>query len=181
MTKNKRAKRKNAFIRELLETPRGFCIFFIVVGIVLGNVFVIGEWHWNKVLPRDEFIATTAVFDDYKLYHGGKAGSVSAVKLSFTDHDYIYTAVHTSDLEDALGKLKSGDRLEMLLHPSSGEIWEIKYRDMYVLSLEDTAKAIYSETVGFIVLGIICYLMTAFGAASLIFQHFDSIKRSKMK
>ena len=181
MVKKKRSKRKKTFIREFMDIPRGVCIFFIVVGIVLGNIFVIGELYWNKVLPREEFIPVTAAFDDYKLYHGGKGGSVSAVKLSFSDYDYVYTAVYTADLGDALGKLKSGDRLEMLLHPNSGEVWEIKYRDVYVLSLGDTAKDIHFETVGFVVLGIICYLMTAFGASSLIFQHFDSIKRSKVK
>ena len=69
----------------LTNIPIGLCIFFIVIGLLLGNVFVIVTWHQGRLIEKSEAIPIVAMFDSYVIHTSSK-GSLNEVELRFGDY-----------------------------------------------------------------------------------------------
>ena len=178
-------KRKKTKVRTkrswIVDIPIGVCIFFVVVGIIIGNVFVILTWHEGKLIDKNEAISVAATFESYTLHHSPK-GSLNEVGIYFSDHVKLYMdgACFNIDVESALDNLKSGDKAELLLHPNSDYIWEMKCDETVILSFEDAKTRIRSENIAFsVILGAFGYLCAGLGVVSLLLQFKERGRKLK--
>ena len=81
------------------------------------------------------------------------------------------SAYFNATIEESLNQLDSGERLNMLLHPSSEYIWEIKTETYTILYFEEAKEGALVENLGFsIVLGTFGCLCAVMGTTSLVLQ-----------
>ena len=178
-------KRKKSKVRTkrswIVDIPISVCIFFVVGGIIIGNVFVIATWHDGKLIDKNEAIPVSATFESYTLHHSPK-GSLNEVGIYFSDHEKLYMngACFNIDVECALDTLQSGDKTDLLLHPNSDYIWEMKCDETVILSFEDAKTRIRSENIAFSAMfGTFGFLCAGLGVASLVLQFRE--RRRKLK
>lgn len=172
MSKKKNKKKIKIKRSWLLDIPLGACVFFIVVGIVLGNVFVILTWHEGKMIDKSEAISVAGVYDSYTVHHSAK-GSLNEIEIRFNDRERLYmdSAYWNTTIEEALDDLDSGDTVSMLIHPISEYVWEMKTEENTILSFEDAKIGVLAENLGFsIILGTFGYFCAIMGTVSLILQ-----------
>ena len=167
----KRKKRARRLREGIEDIPLSVCILFIVGGIIIGNVFIIGTWHWGKLIGRDEAIPISANYETYELEYG-RYGSISGVELIFEDREslYINSECYRVSVQDSLDDLDKGDRLDMLRHPNSDDVWEIRHGDEIILSFEESTDRVRAGNIGFTFLGVFGYSSAALGVASLAVQ-----------
>ena len=164
----------------LLDIPISACVFFIVVGIILGNVFVILTWHEGKIINKSDAVSVVGVYDSYTLHHSPK-GYLNEIEIRFIDREKLYmdSAYWNTTVQDALDDLDSGDTVNMLIHPILEDIWEMKTEENTILSFEDAKSGVLAENLGFsIILGTFGYFCAIMGAVSLILQLVER-KRKK--
>lgn len=165
----------------IVDIPISMCIYFVIAGIIIGNVFVIITWHEGKLIDKNEAISVSATFESYTLHHSPK-GSLNEVGINFSDYEKLYMdgTCFDVDVESALDNLQSGDRAELLLHPNSDYIWEMKCDETVILSFEDAKTRIRSENIAFsAILGTFGYLCAGLGVVSLLLQFKE--RRGKLK
>lgn len=177
----KHKKKKHTHVKKswISDVPVGVCIFFVVVGLLIGNVFVIGVWHWGSMIERAEAIPLSASFESYRICTSPK-GSVNEIEIRFQDHEKLYMdgACFDAEVRAALDALAGGERVELLLHLHSDYIWEMKSGDATVLSFEDAKDGVLAENIGYtVLLGFFGYLIAILGAVSLIMQWKEREKR----
>lgn len=167
--KKQKARRKYSWITDI---PIGVCVFFVVAGIIIGNVFVIGVWHEGKLIDKNDAIPVTAAYESYTI-HTSPKGSLNEVGISFIDHEKLYMdgACFNIEVENALAALQSGEKVDLLLHPNSGYIWEMKSDESIILSFDDAKTRIRSENIAFsAILGTFGYLCAGLGIVSLLLK-----------
>ena len=144
----------------------------IVLGLVIGSVMVVGTWYWGELIGRDEAIAISAEYESYKVNYG-RYGSVNDIELSFSDREplYINSECYRVSVEDALKSLESGDRLDMLRHTNSDDVWEIKRGEDVILSFDESVERVRAGNIGFTLIGVFGYLVAALGITSLAVQY----------
>ena len=82
-------------------------------------------------------------------------------------------------MKDGIKALPEGAKVDMLVHPNSNTIWELKHDGKTILSFEESQKDIKNENVGFIVLGIFMYFCAAIGFGSLLIKGVRARKNNK--
>lgn len=168
----KRKKRARRLHEGIEDIPLGVCIFMIVLGLVIGSIMVVGTWYWGELIGRDEAIAISAEYESYKVNYG-RYGSVNDIELSFSDREplYINSECYRVSVEDALQSLERGDRLDMLRHPNSDDVWEIKRGEDVILSFDESVERVRAGNIGFTLIGVFGYLVAALGITSLAVQY----------
>ena len=169
--KNKMKKRNNP----LTDIPKGLGIVFIVMGLLLGSLFSFGMWWLNNSISKDEAISLSATFDYY--YNVSHKGSLDYISINFTDNEELFIdgSCYTRNLENLLKELKSGEKVDLLIHPRSNGIWQMKSGDITILSFEDSAAFIKRDNIYFsAILGTLCYIMAIVGILSLIFHYIEN-------
>ena len=173
--KKKKIRTKRSWI---VDIPISVCIFFIVVGILLGTVFTLDAWYFNKPINKDEAVSTSGIFQ-YYLSHTRK-GSLSYVSIHFTDREAldIDRECFDVDVETRLENLEKGDKVEMLLHPISHTIWEMKSGDVTIVSFDESKEGMLLESILWSVTLIpVCYCLVIIDAISLCLQLIQNGKR----
>lgn len=92
---------------------------------------------------------------------------------------YIDGACVGNNVLNDLESLPDGATVNMLIHPKSDTILEIKQGNNTILPFEDAKKNIKSETIAFSILGILIYILATVGLASLIKNGIRVIKYRK--
>lgn len=173
MPKRRKKKQKVCTKRSwIIDIPVGVCIFFVVVGIIIGNLFVIVTWHEGALIDINEAIPVTASFDSYMIHHSPK-GFLNEIGIYFSDYEKLYMdgAYFNIDVENALNDLQRGEKVDLLLHPNSGYIWEMKSDENVILSFDDAKMRTCSENIAFsVILGTVGYLCAGLGIVSLFLK-----------
>ena len=165
----KRIKTKRSWI---VDIPIGACLFFIIIGIILSTVFVFVTWHEGRLIDKSEAVPVSATFDSYIMHHSAR-GSLNEIEICFKDRKSLYmdSAYFNSTVQDSLDQLDSGEQLDMLLHPISEYIWEIKTDRDTILHFEDAKEGVLVENLGFsIILGSFSCFCSVMGTISLVLQ-----------
>ena len=162
--------------------PVSYAVFFVVVGLILGTVFMFGMRHWGARIEREDSVSVAANFDSYRKIYG-KHGRILEIKIMFTDYDplYIDGACFDTEVISAIEALPEGANLNMLVHPNSDTIWELKQENNTILSFEKSQECIEGENIGFAILGIFAYLCAALGIGSLLVKWVRARKRKARK
>ena len=146
----------------------GEAILLLVAGLILGNVFIFGMRYWNAPVTADEAKCVTATFSSYKEIK--RRGHVREIILRFDDHEQLYIdGVPIDDeLRGAISEIEAGTTIEMMVHPNSNTILEMKFGTSKLLDFHDSVEKLSSEASGFMYLGILCYIMALLGAGHLV-------------
>ena len=178
--KKKQVRKKKAWI---LDVPIGVCVILMVMGLLIGNVFVMIIWNEGRLIDKCETIPVTATFDSY-MFHTSPKGSLDSVELLFNDHEklYIDDACFDGDVKDALDRLEKGDRVDLLLHPVSGDVWEMESEELQILSFDDAKRGTFFENLAFTMLfGFFGYFVAIIAVISLLCQwkEYRKIKKER--
>jgi hypothetical protein len=160
--------------------PISVAIFFIVTGLIMGSVFIFGMQYWGESIEKEDAIAVSADFESYSINYG-RHGSVSELKIIFSDHAPLcIDGVCISDeVSEGIRGLSKGAKLDMLVHPNSDTIWELKHGIKTILSFEESQKDIKGENIGFGVIGIFMYFCAAIGLGSLLMRWIRARKKKR--
>ena len=168
--------------RKKQEISLGTAVMLFVVGLILGSIFVFGSQYWGEPIQKEDAIEVSATYEAYEINPGKiRKHHIKQIEITLTDHSSVYIdgACVSEDVKDEIKALTEGAKLDMLVHPNSDTVWELKHGDNTILSFEESQKDIKNENVGFIILGIFMYFCAAIGLGSLLIKWRGARKRSK--
>ena len=168
--------------KEKQKTSPGTAVMLLVVGLILGSIFVFGSQYWGEPIQREDAIEISATYEAYEINPGKiRKHHIKQIEISIADHSSVYIdgACVSEDVKDGIKELPEGAKLNMLVHPNSDTVWELKHGDKTILSFEESQKDIKSENIGFIVLGVFMYFCAAIGLGSLLTRGVRARKNKK--
>jgi hypothetical protein len=148
--------------------PKGVSIFLMIVGLLLGSVFSFGNLYWSKTISRDEAVSVTAEFASYKVHY--RKGQSRNVVIYFSDYKLldIDTYCATDEVIDNVASLTPGAKVEMLVHPNSDIILEMKTKDKSILTFNDSMTKLKHGRTGYLFISGFMYLCFGYGLFSLL-------------
>ena len=168
--------------REKQEITLGTAMMLLVVGLILGSIFVFGSQYWGEPIQREDATEVSAIYEAYEINPGKiRKHHIKQIEITLADHSSVYIdgACVSEDVKDGIKALPEGAKLDMLVHPNSDTVWELKHGDKTILSFEESQKDIKNENVGFIILGIFMYFCAAIGLSSLLMRGIRARKRKR--
>ena len=178
--KKKRYKIKTKKTKKIIiaDIPLWMCIFFIVLGSILGSIFTYNCLYFNQLIDRKEAIAATGSFDSYELSYG-KTDAVNEVRINFIDRSELYlnSAAYRDEMDGKLKALEKGEQLNMLLHPNSEAIWELRSDNDLILSFDDAKSRTQFENGLFFILVGLCMISVLIGSFAL-FSNYSKRKKT---
>ena len=168
--------------RKKQEITLGTAVMLLVVGLILGSIFVFGSQYWGEPIQREDATEVSAIYEAYEINPGKiRKHHIKQIELTLADHTSVYIdgACVSEDVKDGIKALPEGAKLDMLVHPNSDTVWELKHGDKTILSFEESQKDIKNENVGFIILGIFMYFCAAIGLSSLLMRGIRARKRKR--
>ena len=166
--------------KEKQKTSPGTAVMLLVVGLILGSIFVFGSQYWGEPIQREDATEVSAIYEAYEINPGKiRKHHIKQIEITLTDHSSVYIdgACVSEDVKDGIKALPEGAKLDMLVHPNSDTVLELKHGDKTILSFQESQKDIKSENIGFIVLGIFMYFCAVIGLGSLLMRGIRARKR----
>ena len=160
----------------------GTAVLLLVVGLILGSIFVFGSQYWGEPIQREDATEVSAIYEAYEINPGKiRKHHIKQIEITLTDHSSVYIdgACVSEDVKDGIKALPQGAKLDMLVHPNSDTAWELKHGDKTILSFEESQKDIKNENIGFIILGMFMYFCAAIGLSSLLMRGIRTRKRKR--
>ncbi len=150
--------------------PLSIAIIFLVIGLVLGTVFVFGGQYWNEEVNREDCVRVESLFLSYKerrginlpRLRGNHTGEIS-IDCSNGERYFVDEMSVNTELREKLLKLSPGDTVALLIHPNSSTILEFTTEKDTLLVFEDTVALLGGEATGFLFLGAFMYLCALVG------------------
>ena len=168
--------------RKKQGTSLGTAVMLLVVGLILGSIFVFGSQYWGEPIQREDAIEISATYEAYEINPGKiRKHHIKQIEISLADHSSVYIdgACVSEDVKDGITALPEGAKLNMLVHPNSDTVWELKHGDKTILSFEESQKDIKNENVGFVILGVFMYFCAVIGLGSLLTRGVRARKNKK--
>ena len=108
---------------------------------------------------------------------------IKQIEISIADHSSVYIdgACVSEDVKDELKALPEGAKVDMLVHPNSDTVRELKHGDKTILSFEESQKDIKNENVVFIIIGIFMYFCAVIGLGSLLMRGVSARKKNRRR
>ncbi len=156
--------------------PRAERTAALILGLLLGTIFIFLVGHNNAPIQQEDAIPITATFKELETTQSKRVriGKVRASTprhfyLYFTDHERLELDVYVlnNDIRDALDALTPGTTLDMLLHPHSGAIVSIAAQGETLLDFDHAMTRLTLERKGFLYLGLFLYAGAVWGAWGL--------------
>ena len=170
--------------KEKQKTSPGTAVMLLVVGLILGSIFVFGSQYWGEPIQREDAIEISATYEAYEINPGKiRKHHIKQIEITLADHSSVYIdgACVSEDVKDGIKALPEGAKLDMLVHPNSDTVWELKHGDKTILSFEKSQKDIKNENVGFIILGIFMYFCAFIGLSSLLMRGVKARKKNRRR
>lgn len=154
--------------RHLMLT-RKESIFLLIVGFLMGSVFLLNALLWKAPLGSGEAIAAEGSFSEYQESRHARQ-SRGEVIVRFTDlgQQSVAAAYVNDQLLAQLDQLTPGDRVCLLLHPNSSAIVGMTVNGRTVLDFDRVQEIARRESAGFTVFGLFLYAIALFAAVSLM-------------
>ena len=168
--------------RKKQEISLGTAMMLLVVGLILGSIFVFGSQYWGEPIQREDAIELSATYEAYEINPGKiRKHHIKQIEITLTDQSSVYIdgACVSEDVKDGIKALPEGAKLDMLVHPNSDTVLGLKHGDKTILSFQESQKDIKNENVGFIALGVFMYLCAVIGLGSLLMRGIRARKNNK--
>lgn len=143
-------------------------IFLLIIGLLLGTVFVFGMQYWNSPIEREKAIHTEAVFLSYK--ERFRNGHSKGIDLFFSDHEqgYIDGSCVTPELKEALDLLSPNTKTALIIHPNSNTVLDLRIDSSTLLEFTEVQRKLSTEKNGFLILGLFCYALSIYAFFHLV-------------
>ena len=156
----------------------GEALTILVLGLILGTVFIFGVQHWNEKVSREDCTIVESLFLSYNQRWRVKGNRIKEISVDCSNDEryFIGEVMITEELDRELSQLEPGERIRLLIHPNSSTIMEFATEQRMILSLEESAVLMQGQSTGFLILGMFCYLMSLVGGCYSICYGIRYIK-----
>lgn len=135
--------------------------FWLVLGaLVVGTIFTFGVRYMEVGIERHEALYCEGVFDsfiDNKKYGRHRSKPIDLIFADGNTFEIDRTCT-SQELSDRLALLERGTKLEILLHPNSNLVLELRTEDEVIMSFDEAMQRLSKDQKGFFAIGIICYV-----------------------
>lgn len=133
-----------------------------VLCLVLGTVCLLNHLYWDRPVEKDEAVQMSAVYKFY--YYEENYKRADEFELYFKDTETLSVApvCASAALLKRLDDLPEGSRVDMLLHPNSDYIIEIKTEGKTIMDYEYATGRMRTESIGFMIFGFCLYAIGAY-------------------
>ena len=156
-------------MKKAKRMTRTDAIILLILGLILGTVFTFFVRHSNEPITKEEALHTTAAFASYEEQF--RRNRIQEIIVRFHDHEQLYIDGTCIDEEvrNQIRSLSDGAVVSLIVHPKSNTIMEMHAGGMIILTFQDTAERLAGESVGFTVLGVLCYALAGLALVRLLF------------
>ena len=172
------------------EVTKKDALLVFIIGLIMGTVFCFGNQFWYRPITPEEAIHTTATYSnfDFQYKHRLKHTYHYNYNLRVYFEDYESLLIYgwrlygsESEMLQKINLLPSGTEVELIIHPESDTILDMRTDDSVLIEFDESIEILYFENKGFMVLGIIIYSFSVFGLIYFIHLNYRSHKRIKQK
>ena len=163
---------------KLLPAPN-IAAVLLILGSILGTVFTFGMQYWGADIQREDAIETSGDFESYRIIYGyGRlrgSNQINEITINLVGCEPVSIdgACVTEGLIDRLDAIEEGTKLQLLVHPNSGTVWELKDGEETILDFEYSKQHIKLENTIFAYLGGFMYFCALAGLISLVMRIFE--------
>ena len=143
----------------------------LVIGLLLGTLFIFGELYWYAPVQRQELRYVDAAYVRYQ-YHNYHITRHQSMTVFFEDGEVydIASECVNDELLQELDAIAPGTVLHLGLHPNSSTILEITDHGRTVMPFAHAAKRVKFRARGFLLLGLFLYAAAGYGLHLLVKQ-----------
>lgn len=147
---------------------KGQAVFLLVVGLLLGTVFVFGMQYWNSSVKQEDAIHTEAIFLSHK--ERFRNGHSKGIDCFFSDYEQLYIdgSCVTSELKEALDLLSPNTKTTLIIHPNADTVLEMSANGNTLLEFQEVQRKLSAEKNEFLILGLFCYTLSLYAFFHLI-------------
>ena len=150
-------------------SKKGQLILIVIIGLLMGTVFVFGFSYWNSDVDKTECFKSYYKYEYHRIVY--KKAKVKEIIIFVSDGDEAFRIDGTSIndvLVSEIENLDENSKLFISSHPNSYTILELIIDDKVLLDFDTTMTKIVNERNGFIVLGCVLYLFAFISVIELI-------------
>ena len=143
-------------------SKKGQLISIIIIGLLMGTVFVFGSLYWNEEIDKSECIQSSPVYESHKLSY--RRARLQEIIIYFSNEEVmtIDGVSINDDLIEKIEKIDKESKIIILNHPNSNTIMEMVVNGKVLLDFDTTMSQIVKERNGFIIFGIVLYSFAFF-------------------
>ena len=151
-------------------------ILLIIIGLIMGTIFVFGFSYWNEEVDRNECIQSYPIYESYKLVR--ERTTVKEIIIHFSNDELMtIDGISINDeLISEIEKLDNKSNLIVLHHPNSNTIMEMVANGKVLLDFDTTMTKLVKERNGFMAIGCFMYLFAIVSVFELL-----KIKKKRLK
>lgn len=134
---------------------------------LLGTIFLVSTYTYYTPVAREDTVAVNATFSSYRRTTG--KNSRREIKVFFDDRETLViesACMTNAEVYEKMRELKSGDRLEMRIHPKRGYILEIVCDGKELLSFEKVERLIAGQRRSDTIFAAVLYLLAIISVVS---------------
>lgn len=137
---------------------KGWAIAAAIICFLVGASCVAIALRWYSPVEIDGAEVIQATFSSYKTKYvrSGKQHYRKMIVLKFSDHEDV-SIDNFGNAQRDIGRLQSGDRLIIRVHPIGGDILEIERDGSEIVSYNDAARHMIKVKMKFIAAGIFSF------------------------
>ena len=153
--------------------PLKLAVFMLVIGVLLGSVFVFGMQYWNKSIPREDCTVIETQFISYdEIWHYKPTARIIEIAIDCANGNrYFIDGVSINkELQNKLSSLSKNENITLLIHPNSSTIVEFSNADNILLSFDETITKLGGEASGFFFVGLFMYFCALVGAYYVVYH-----------
>ena len=139
-------------------------------------MFTFGMQHWNNKVDREDCISLETQFVSYRIDYSRHSIREIEIVCSNGQKYPIDGSTVTSALKNDLYNLTSGENCQLLIHPNSNTILEMKTENHELLSFDEAISKLGNEATGFLFLGIFMYFASLVGLYYVVLHTKEKIK-----
>lgn len=168
--------RQNKLTRRLKKLPdMGQAIAILVLGLLMGTVFIFVMGHTQSAVTRKEAISVSAVMQDVRGRYSNvvrrTSNRLSEILIRFEDYEQLSIdhPVANQTLLDTLSSI-AGTTFDMVVHPNSANILALTVSGEEIVNFDHAAAALEQERNAFFWLGVAVYALAAYGGGVILIR-----------
>lgn len=142
----------------------GEATVIIVLGLLMGTVFLINSLYWNAPVERSQAIEGEAVFSHNYIYVTGRSQTNAIVRFQDREQLSIPSVCVNDQLLEALDTLTPGETISLVIHPNSSTLLALASGDRVLLDFDRTQAHLRRENIGFACFAIFLYGLALYAA-----------------
>lgn len=142
-------------------------ILLVVIGLVMGTVFVFGVSYWSGDVERSECVQSYPIYESHKLVRDGATVKEIIIYFSNEEQMTIDSVLISDELISGIEELDNNSKIIVLRHPNSDTITEMIANGNVILDFDVTMNKLTKERNGFMIVGCFMYLFAIVSAIAL--------------